>query len=162
MGIAYEFLREEASSAAGPVGLRKDFEGTLNFIIDNYFELMRVYRAVHHQLDETDAKKVKAHTDLKALRIRKNNLTPTATEAEKEAMAEEKRVLTKKLTEEDEIKYEGESLSEDDCRLNVVCQYSFLFKRLEKVDNLARWPLRKTAEWLTNRYPDLKQMLPKI
>jgi len=164
MGIAYEFLREEASSSAAPRGFIKDFEGTANFIIDHYFELMGVHRAIQKQILKNDEKKEQAFKDLKAFKVKKKSLRGAKlSEAEKEALAEEERDIKNRLKEKECIVFfKGEPLSEDDCRLNVVFKYSFLFTNLEKVDNLVRWPLRKCRDLLVDKCPDLKKVLPKI
>jgi len=164
MGIAYEFLREEASSTAAPKGFVRDFEGTMNFIIDHYFVLMGVHRAIEEQKVTNEENKEKAFQDLKAFKVKKKSLRGASlSDAEKDALAEEERDIIRRLKEKTcKVFYKGEPLSEDDCRLNVALRYSFLFTNLEKVDNLVRWPLRKSRELLLDKYPDLKTIVPKI
>ena len=157
MGLAFEFLKEEASSAAAPKGFLRDFEGTANFLIDHYFPLMKMHRSIKKQKKKDDEKKEKLAKELKSLRAKKTKLsTQKLSEAEKEALAEKERTIKKRLKEVGLLKVNGKPVQDGDCRLHVITKYKWLFDKLEKPDTIVRKPINASIDWITDKCPVLK------
>ena len=60
MSNAYEFDKE-VSQTSFDYG---NVEERIGFILDNYYDAMKIYRCIAVGLKETDAKREKAHNDL--------------------------------------------------------------------------------------------------
>ena len=141
MGVAHDFLKDEHPFS-------KKSEEALVFFIDNYSELMRIYRVVKTQNEETRAKKNKAHEDLQKLRDRVEALKTSKkklNEQEKIEIAEKEEYLVKLREENDVIYYRGVPLTYDELS-HLVITYQKVFDKLEIVDRKVRTKIASSCK----------------
>ena len=139
MSVAYEFLY-------GAENLEfRDKETMINFIIDHYFELMKVYRVMKTQNLATRSKKHEAHNDLQNLREREQHFdAATMSETDKIALEETKEHLSK-LREEDDIHYYNGEVLEINQLSMLILNHPKLMAMLEKIDAISRVKLSKVS-----------------
>lgn len=133
MSVAYEFFRPE----------RLEFRSTedmVNFIVDHYGELMKVYRVMKAQNLATREKKVNAHNQLQIERAKEEHYRRSGvnlTEADKINLEETKKHLTALREENDVHCYNGEELEINQLTM-LILNHSWLMAVLERLDALAR------------------------
>lgn len=132
MSVAYEFLHGNENLEF------RCKEDMINFVIDHYLELMKVYRVMKARDYETIQKKISAHENLQKLREDKEFLDASQmTEIDKMAL-EEKEMHFAKLREEDDIHYYNKKPLEHNQLTNIILRYPRIMILLEKFDTLGR------------------------
>lgn len=139
MSVAYQFLNGREN-----FGFYNN-EEMINFIVDHYFELMKVYRVMKAQNLATRNKKENAHAALQAVRERKETLDGSQmTEAQKLTFEETENHLTK-LREEDDIHhYYGQPLEQNQLTM-LILNHPILMTVLDKIDAVVRTKLAELS-----------------
>lgn len=133
MSFAHEFLKPDKP-------FEKDMEESIIFIIDNYEEIIKIYRVMQAQNKETKEKKEKAHEDLHSLyeKIEKLKIEkPHLSEQEKITITETKEYLSNLREENDVVYYNGKPLDVDQMTY-LMLKHQRIFSVLEQADRKLR------------------------
>lgn len=131
MQVAHDFNRDETLSFVNT-------EQMINFIVDNYLELMSVYRVMKKTNLTIRADKEAAHVNLNALRNMKDQTDPaTLSNSQKVQIAAKEKHL-KKVREEDRVHYyNGEKLEQNQITL-LILNHPILMAVLDRFDTFGR------------------------
>jgi len=140
MSIAYQFLNSKESFPF------RSTEDMICFIVDNYFELIKIYRVMKTQNLATRNKKENAHAALQAVRERKEFLDARQlTDAQKMTFEETERHLTKLREENDVHHYYGEPLEQNQLTM-LILNHPILMAVFDKLDKLVRIKTAKISK----------------
>lgn len=139
MSVAYEFLNGVENFSF------RNKEEMVNFIIDHYFELMKVYRVMKTQNMTTRTKKETAHHNLQSLRAKEELFdVNTMTETDKIALEETKKQLAILREENDTHYYKGEELEVNQLNMLII-NNPRLMELLEHIDSISRIGISKVS-----------------
>lgn len=124
------------------------FEGTINFFIDNYSEIMYNYRIIEKYLEYTKNKKHNAHIMLQTLRDRKENLSKSNTIlSERDALELEESIeYYSNLREENDIIYINKEPIEVNQLIDMVLKYKYIIGYIEKIDSKVKHKIAELIE----------------
>jgi hypothetical protein len=124
-------------------------EDTLNFLIDNYVEVISRYRLISKQNNDLLLKKKEAKENLDKLREEKQQIRLSKREvshAEKVEMASKENLYKKIIKSTEHAKDEKGEVVEYDHITRFITKNRYLFKGIDNVDKRARKGLGKIAE----------------
>jgi hypothetical protein len=167
MSNAHKICREFAGSDGFAYG---GLEETIGFIFDNYYQAMKIYRAIIFQKNEIEARKVDAHESLQKLRDDEERWKRTKKQPKNfdaEEHQKRKDYLVGIRDAEYYITYNGSPIEKDKLG-NLIYRNLNLFYVLHSIDSgtrtvlgplsrraltVALWPMKKMIQ-LTIKYSD--------
>lgn len=150
MGIGEEFWKDSI----------KVPDDKIQFITDNYKQIMKIYREIEKQDKKTYDKKVSAHNEIQKLRdVLEKNKTRKKKLTKKELISiEEKIEELEKIREEDDLIFvDGSPLTYTQI-VALIREHKYLLKFLSEIDSKVRPRVANTAETLLTYvfYPFVK------
>jgi len=149
MSIGHEFFKEEKFSG--------NLAENLNFMIDHYYEAIKIYRVMKMQTEINNKKKTDAHEALQELREREETIRKSRTkisEVEKLELAEKKELFKKQREDEVNLYYKGNKLYYDRLTHSIIKCEKVLRHVICKVGSSASlWPLKKMCN-ITSKQTD--------
>jgi len=155
MSVAHEFLKEDTYDYG-------DLEESIGFILDNYYEAMKIYRSIKKQNIKTLQKQEDAHNELQNLRRKEEEFQRSGVslkDHEKKEL-EDRKVYLENLREEGDLVMMDGKVLETDKLVNYVIKNIWLFKLFDKIEikirpsigkatlkviNGVLWPVKKMS-----------------
>jgi hypothetical protein len=128
MSIGYDFHKPETLAFS-------DNEEMMNFIVDNYYEIMKVYRVMKAQYKATRNRKTAAHLALQKMRTMEQE--DTLTPAQKGQLEEAKTKMVEEREKNDIHYYRKKELEQNEITL-LILRHPVLMGVLEKLDTFGR------------------------
>lgn len=146
MSVAYEFLKEDKYNYG-------DLEESIGFILDNYYDAMKIYRAIKNQKIQTLQKQEDAHNDLQKVRKKEQHLQQSgiSLKANEKKELEDRKTYLENLREEGDVVMLNGKVLETDKLVHCVEKNEWLFKRFDQVEMKVRPSVAKIASKLINR-----------
>ena len=145
MSVAYEFLKEDKYDYG-------DLEESIGFILDNYYDAMKIYRSIKKQDIQTLQKQEEAHNELQKLRKKEEQLRQSGIslkDNEKKELQDRKTYLEKLREEGDLVMMNGKVL-ETDMLVCYTIKNIWLFKLFDQVEMKVRPSIAKFTSKLLN------------
>lgn len=145
MSVAHEFLKEDKYDYG-------DLEESIGFILDNYYNAMKIYRAIKKQNIQTLQKQEEAHNELQKVRKKEEQLQQSGISLknnEKKEL-EDRKTYLENLREEGDLVIMNGKVLETDKLVCYIIKNAWLFKLFDQAEMKVRPSIAKFASKLIN------------
>ncbi len=181
MSNTYKILQEFTN----PQFESENLEGTVGFVLDNYYQALEIYRVIVQQTKEAEKQRKDAHNELQMLRdddAKRQKSGKILSEDDENENVKRKEYLSELREKEFDIMYNGKPLPHTQLT-HMIINHMGTFEVLHKIDRKGRkkvgyvsskvlsivlWPMKKmmeaTAKYTDSLYTEkfLKQKLKGI